>query len=151
MCWSAKSFIGKGGCQPGKKKKRRNAQSNSLYPTLCNPMDHSPTGSTVIGILQARILEWLPCSPPGDLPDPGIEPIPCVSCITGSFFTAETLGKSKTESCFIWQTFWGLQAGETGVLGCSRGLLQEGKQGSQIYRRFCNEDQVAETLKITVN
>ena len=25
-------------------------------------------------ILQARILEWLPCPPPGDLPNPGIEP-----------------------------------------------------------------------------
>ena len=26
--------------------------------TLCNPMDCSPPGSTVHGILQARILEW---------------------------------------------------------------------------------------------
>ena len=26
------------------------------------------------GILQARILEWLPCPPPGDRPDPGIKP-----------------------------------------------------------------------------
>ena len=34
----------------------------------------NPPGSTVHGILQAGILEWLPCPPPGDLPDPGIEP-----------------------------------------------------------------------------
>ena len=27
-----------------------------------------------MGILQARILEWVPCPPPGDLPNPGIEP-----------------------------------------------------------------------------
>ena len=27
-------------------------------PTLCDPMDHSPPGSSVHGILQARILEW---------------------------------------------------------------------------------------------
>ena len=27
-------------------------------PTLCNPMDRSPPGSSVHGILQARILEW---------------------------------------------------------------------------------------------
>ena len=27
-------------------------------PTLCNPMDCSPPGSSVHGILQARILEW---------------------------------------------------------------------------------------------
>ena len=26
-----------------------------------------------MGILQARILEWVPCPPPGDLPNPGIE------------------------------------------------------------------------------
>ena len=30
-----------------------------LCPTLCNPMDESPPGSTVHGILQARILEWV--------------------------------------------------------------------------------------------
>ena len=27
--------------------------------TLCNPMDHGPPGSSVHGILQARILEWV--------------------------------------------------------------------------------------------
>ena len=29
------------------------------YPILCNPMDCSPPGSSVHGILQARILEWV--------------------------------------------------------------------------------------------
>ena len=29
-------------------------------PTLCNPMDYSPPGCSVCGIVQARILEWLP-------------------------------------------------------------------------------------------
>ena len=38
------------------------------YPTLCDPMD-----STVHGILQARILQWLFPSP-GDLPNSGIRP-----------------------------------------------------------------------------
>ena len=28
----------------------------------------------ITGILQARILEWVACPPPGDLPNPGIEP-----------------------------------------------------------------------------
>jgi len=37
-------------------------------------MDHSPPGFSVHGILQARILEWLPFPFPGDLPDSGIEP-----------------------------------------------------------------------------
>ena len=29
-----------------------------LYLILCDPVDHSPPGSSVQGILQARILEW---------------------------------------------------------------------------------------------
>ena len=31
-------------------------------PTLCNPIDDSPPGSTVPGILQARTLEWVAIS-----------------------------------------------------------------------------------------
>ena len=31
-------------------------------PTLCNPLDCSPPGSSVHGILQARILEWVAIS-----------------------------------------------------------------------------------------
>ena len=34
-------------------------KSLRLCPTLCNPMDHSLLGSSVHGILQARILEWV--------------------------------------------------------------------------------------------
>ena len=33
-----------------------------LCPTLCNPMDCSPPGSSVHGISQARILEWVAIS-----------------------------------------------------------------------------------------
>ena len=32
-----------------------------LSPTHCNPMDCSPPGSSVHGILQVRILEWIGC------------------------------------------------------------------------------------------
>ena len=32
------------------------------YPTLCDPMDSSLPGSTVHGIFQARILEWVAIS-----------------------------------------------------------------------------------------
>ena len=34
-------------------------KSLQLCVTLCNPMDCSPPGSSVHGILQARILEWV--------------------------------------------------------------------------------------------
>ena len=42
------------------------------YLTLCYPMNCSLPGSSVHGIFQARILEWLAISTPGDLPVPGI-------------------------------------------------------------------------------
>ena len=42
--------------------------------TLCDPMDCSPPGSSLHGILQARIWSGLPFPSLGDLPDPGIEP-----------------------------------------------------------------------------
>ena len=35
------------------------AKSLQLCPTLCDPMDGSPPGSPVPGILQARTLEWV--------------------------------------------------------------------------------------------
>ena len=40
---------------------------------LCDSMDCSPPGSSVHGILQARVLEWFPFPSPGGLPDPGTE------------------------------------------------------------------------------
>ena len=45
-----------------------------LCPTFCDPMDYRPPGSSVHGLLQARILEWgiMPFS--RDLPFPGIKP-----------------------------------------------------------------------------
>ena len=38
------------------------AKSLQLCPTLCDPIDSSPPGSPVPGILQARILEWVAIS-----------------------------------------------------------------------------------------
>ena len=50
------------------------AKSLQSCPTLCSLMDHSPAGSSVHGILQARTLEWVavPPSKAGDLPSPGL-------------------------------------------------------------------------------
>ena len=59
--------------------------SNSLWHFDC-----SPPGSSVLRILQARILEWLAFLPSGDLPDPGTEPAsPKYFTLTGRFFTIE--------------------------------------------------------------
>ena len=57
-------------------------------------MGHSPPGLTVHGILQARILEWVACLPPGDLPDPGIEPAALKSpALAGRFLTTSVTWK----------------------------------------------------------
>ena len=43
-------------------------------PTLCDPMDCGPPGSSVPGILRQEYWSGLPCPPPGDLPNLGMEP-----------------------------------------------------------------------------
>ena len=56
------------------------AKMLQLYLTLCNPMDCSLPGSSVHGILlQAGILEWVACPPPGDLLHSGIELVSLMS------------------------------------------------------------------------
>ena len=51
--------------------------------TLCDPVDHSPPGSSVHGILQARILEWLVISYFRGSSQPRDQThISCVSCIS---------------------------------------------------------------------
>ena len=56
-------------------------------PTLCDPMDCSLSGSSVHGILHAKILEWvaMPSSRGSSRRRDGTH----VSCISGEFFTAE--------------------------------------------------------------
>ena len=47
-------------------------------PTLCNPMDFNPPGSSVHGIFQARILEWVVISSSRESSQPGDQT--CISC-----------------------------------------------------------------------
>ena len=61
--------------------------------TLCNPKACYPLGSSVHGILQSRILEWVALLQ-GNLPDPGTKPVSPVWA--GSYFTTETPGKPTT-------------------------------------------------------
>ena len=44
------------------------------YPTLASLWTIARQAPLSMGILQVRILKWLSCPPPGDLPKPGIEP-----------------------------------------------------------------------------
>ena len=50
-------------------------------------MDYSLPGSSVHGISQARILEWVAISFSGDLPEPGIKPTP--PALAGRVFTTD--------------------------------------------------------------
>ena len=75
------------------------AKSPQLCPTLCNPMDCSLPGSSVHETLQAKYWSGLPCPPPGDLPDPGIEPTSLKSlALAGGFFTT----KATWEAHSVW-------------------------------------------------
>ena len=49
-------------------------------PTLCDPTDCSPPGSSIYGIFGARKMEWV-VPPPGDFLDPEVECEFPVSCI----------------------------------------------------------------------
>ena len=70
------------------------AKSLQLCLTLWDPTDYSPPGSSVQGILQTRILEWvaMPSSRVSSWPR-GRTHISCGSCIADRFFTAQPPGK----------------------------------------------------------
>ena len=68
------------------------AKSLQSCPTLCNPVNCSPPGSSVHGILQVRILEWVASPPLADLSNSGIEPKSLLSpALAGGFFTTSSI------------------------------------------------------------
>ena len=98
---------------------QRRESSASLPPLvrLCHTMDCSLPGSSVHGIFQARIVEWVATSyskSSSHFPQPGIEPASPVSpALAGRFFTTEPLGKPSPPSadqciCRGWGVGWGL-------------------------------------------
>ena len=74
--------------------------------TLCGPMDCSPPGSPVRGVLQATVLERvaMPSSSGSSLPrDQSC--VSCVSCIAGGFFTLRHWGRPRwTITCIIFNS-----------------------------------------------
>ena len=80
------------------------AKSN---PTLCNPIDCSPLGSSVHGFPRQEYWSGLPFPSPGDLLNPGIELTSPV--LAGGFFATEpperldssphSWGKAQVEAC----------------------------------------------------
>ena len=66
-----------------KEKKEKKSLQSCL--TLCDPVGYSPPGSSVHGILQARLLEWVAILFSRESFEPRDQTQ--VSCIAGSFFT----------------------------------------------------------------
>ena len=103
--------------------------------TFATPTDCSPPGSSVHGIPQPRILEWVAISSSRGSSRPRDQT--CVSCIAGRFFTTEPSGKSLSLLFKIWLTYYILKgaapvaqmvefacgAGDTGLIpGLGRSL-----------------------------
>ena len=82
-------------------------------PTLCDPVDYSPPGSSVHGISQTRILEWVVIS--SSTGSSWISDQTRVSCLAGVFFTTEPPGKPPLLL----------------LLGCQSGVREVEKPGSQ--------------------
>ena len=89
-----------------------------LFETLRTVAHQAPLS---MGFSRQEYWSGLPCPPPGDLPDQGIEPeSACISCITGRFFTHwatwETLARNvlsaksedysnkqrPSKGCWVW-------------------------------------------------
>ena len=86
-----------------------------LCPALCDLMDYSLPGSSVYGILQTRILEWvaIPFSRRSSRPRDQTQ----VSCNTGRFFTTEPPRKPLSQQIWGIKVFWTIFKGST----CSKG------------------------------
>ena len=74
-----------------------------LCLTLCDLMDCSPPRSSVCGILQEKYWSGLPFPSPGDLSDPGIEPVSVMSpALTCRFFTTSANWEAALELVNTW-------------------------------------------------
>ena len=74
--------------------------------TLCDPIDCSPPGSFVHGILQAKIWSLLPCPPSGDLTNAGIVSLSLMyPALTGTFFTTSTIWEVHIHYIMMYKIF----------------------------------------------
>ena len=70
------------------------AKALQSCPTLCDPMNCSRQAPLLMGFSRQEYWSGLPCPPPGDLPNPGIEPASLTSpALAGGFFTTSATWK----------------------------------------------------------
>ena len=105
--------------------------SHSVMSDSCDPMDCS--ASSVHGILQARILEWVVMPTPGDLPNPGIKPRS--PSLQVDSLPSELPGKpvnTGAGSLSLLQGIFLTQESNHSLLHCRWILYQQSYQGSPI-------------------
>ena len=97
-------------------------------PTLCDPMDCSPPGSSVHGILQARVLERVAIPSSRDLPNPDIKPVSPASPALQEDSLLPSHWGSHCRST-VWENFHKVE--EAWILGPALWTV------TQNLRRFC--------------
>ena len=99
--------------------------------THCDSKDRSLSSSSVHGIIQAINWSGLPCPPPGDIPNPGIEPRS--PTLQADSVPSEPTRKPKNTavgSLSLLQGIFPTQKSNQGLLHCRRILYQLNYQGS---------------------
>ena len=102
-------------------------------PTLWDPMDYP-----VHGILQTRVLEWVPFPSPGDLPNPGIKSRS--PTLQADSLPGKPQGNPKNTGVGILsllQRIFQTQGSNQGLLHCKQILYQLNNEGSP-YSTFKN-------------
>ena len=102
-CWSSREMMSQCLWQPLAhlclKWKESESEVTQLCLTVCDPVDCSPPGSSVHGILQARILEWVAISFPRVSSQPRDKPRS--PALQADALTSEPLGE-----CLKWGPFF---------------------------------------------
>ena len=92
---------------------------------LCESKDHSPPDSSVDGVLQAGILEWIATSSPGDLPDLQIKPASLTSpTLAGGCFITSATREALQPPSALNQTTGQKEAGRSQPCSATRPALE---------------------------
>ena len=124
--------------------------------TVCDPMNCSLPGSSVLGILQTRILEWVAMpSSRGSNPNPGIKPMsPALQVDTLLSEPPEKPKNTGEGRLSLLQGIFLTQESNWGLLHCRQILYPLSYQGSSIYtllyiKQITNKDLLYSTGKST--
>ena len=114
-------------------------------PTLCNPMNCSPPGSSVHGILQPRILEWV--AMPSSRGSSWLRDRTWVSWLADRFFTLWATRETLNRSFYF---TWGLLLWKRQQSGPKHRLAQ-GSPTSGLWMGTCCQISSGIRLKFTIN